>query len=71
MSIVVVDIDNDYETDLCYSYQLIKEDNDSYSVWISTSIFSGTYAGQNIESFEEAFQLLIETVKCEEMMEIA
>ena len=36
MSTVVVDIDNQYEDDLCDGYQLICEDDDTYTIWVST-----------------------------------
>ena len=63
MSIVIVDIDNQYEDSLCDSYQLIKEDDETYSVYIAHSILRGRWVARKIESFDEAFILLVDTVK--------
>jgi hypothetical protein len=61
--IVIVDVNNDYCDELLYSYQIIKEENDTYSVYVSRDILRGYYAGKNIESFGEAFRLLGETME--------
>jgi hypothetical protein len=62
MSTVVVDIDNQYENELCDGYQLICEDDDTYTIWVSTGVLSGFRAHKKIETFGEAFRLLTELV---------
>jgi len=63
MSIVIVDIDNQYCDELLYSYQLCKEEDGSYSVYVSRDILRGFHAGKDIDTFEEAFNLLNDTIK--------
>jgi len=62
MSVVVIDVSNDYVDELMYSYQLVKDDDGTYFVWVETSVLKGYYAGKGIEDFAEAFQLLNETM---------
>jgi len=62
MSIVVVDIDNEYCDELMYSYQLCKEDDGTYSVYVSRDIMRGYHACKEIESFAEAFKELQEAI---------
>lgn len=63
MSVVVIDISNDYVDDLMYSYQLVKEDDGTFSIWIETSVLRGYYAAKKLDSFIEAYSLLNETVE--------
>ena len=63
MSIVVVDVENEYCDELMYSYQLSKEDDGTYSVYVARDCLRGFHAGRNLESFAEAFQLLNDTMK--------
>lgn len=62
MSIVVCDVDNQYCSDLCYSYQIIKEDNDTYSVYVSYDVFRGKTIAKNLETFQEAFNILSDKI---------
>ena len=62
MSIVVVDIDNEYCDELMYSYQLCKDDDGTYSVYVSRDIMRGYHACEGIESFAEAFKELQEAI---------
>lgn len=66
MSTVVVDIDNQYEDDLCYGYQLLKEDDSTYSVWVETGVLRGYHAAKGMSSFQEAFDKLQEVFKDKE-----
>lgn len=63
MSVVVIDISNDYVDDLMYSYQLVKEDDGTFSIWVETNVLRGYYAAKNVDSFIEAYTLLNETVE--------
>ncbi len=63
MSLVIVDVDNDYCDELLYSYQIVLEDNGTYSVYVSQDILSGSYAGRNIETFFEAYKILNEAIE--------
>jgi hypothetical protein len=62
MSTVVIDVSNDYVDELIYSYQLVKDDDGTFFVWVETNVLKGYYAGKGIEDFAEAFQLLNETM---------
>lgn len=59
MGIVVVDIENDYCNELCYSYQIVREDDDTYSVYRAESILRGSHLGKKFESFEDAMRCLV------------
>lgn len=56
--IVIVDIDNDYCDELIYSYQIIKEEDETYSIYQSRDVLRGRYIEKNIESFSQAFDSL-------------
>ena len=62
MSIVVIDVSNDYVDELMYSYQLVKDDDGTFHVWVETSVLRGYYAGKGIEDFSEAFQTLYDVI---------
>jgi hypothetical protein len=62
MSIVVVDIDNEYCDELLYSYQLCKDIDGTYSVYVSRDILRGYHACKEIETFFEAFKELQEAI---------
>lgn len=62
MSIVIVDVDNEYCDELMYSYQLSKDDDGTYSVYVSRDIMRGYHACKGIESFAEAFKELQEAI---------
>ena len=61
--IVIVDIDNDYCDELIYSYQIIKEEDESYSVYLSRNVLRGRYIEKNIESFGQAFNVLYDAME--------
>lgn len=63
MSIIVVDIDNEYCDELMYSYQLCKDDDGTYSVYVSRDIIRGFHACKGLETFFEAFNELQEAIK--------
>lgn len=63
MSVVVIDISSDYVDDLMYSYQLVKEDDGSFSIWVETSVLRGYYAAKDVDSFMEAYNILSEVVE--------
>lgn len=71
MSIVVVDIDNEYCEDLWYSYQVIKEDDGTYTVYQSRDILRGRYLGRDLETVAEAWQCLQEAMNEYESLEYA
>lgn len=58
MSLVIVDIDNEYCDELIYSYQLIKEDDNTYSVYVSRDILSGYHVERGIDNFFDAYRKL-------------
>lgn len=62
MSIVICDVDNQYCDELCYSYQIVKDDNDTYSVYVSYDVFKGKTIAKNLETFQEAFNVLGEKI---------
>jgi hypothetical protein len=45
-----------------YSYQLCKDDDGTYSVYVSRDIMRGYHACEGIESFAEAFKELQEAI---------
>ena len=58
MSIVVIDIDNDYCDELVYSYQLCKDDDGTYSVYVARDFLRGYTAVKSVDTFEEAWNHL-------------
>lgn len=58
MSTVIVDIDDQEEDSLTYGYQLIREDDYTYGIWMSTGPVRGKWLFRNIDTFEEAFDKL-------------
>ena len=72
MSIVVVDVDNQYmDGELDHSYQIILENDNTYTVYISYDVLSGRYYGKKIKTFEEAWNCLNECMREEEYFENA
>lgn len=62
MSIVVVDVDNEYCDELMYSYQLCKDEDGTYSVYVSQDIIRGHHYCKEVESFSEAYKELQEAI---------
>lgn len=60
---VIVDINNDYCDDLCYSYQLCQADDGTYFVWMETGILRGRYLGKDFASFNDAWACLNEGIR--------
>lgn len=52
---VVIDVDNQYCEDLCYSYQVVREDDQTYSVYQSWNILRGKYLGRGFDNLEDAW----------------
>lgn len=75
MSVVIASVDNDYEEALGNSYQLLKNDNNTYSIYVAMSILSGYFLGEGCEgryefdSFEEAWKEFCGVVNQEEYFE--
>lgn len=70
MSLVIVDVDSQYCDELCYSYQLIKEDDDTYSVYVARDFLHGYHVARDVDSFFEAYRILHDTIEhheCEEL----
>lgn len=64
--IVIVDVDNEYCDELMYSYQIIKEQDETYTVYVSYDILRGKYLRKKVESLKEAWNILDEEMKNEE-----
>lgn len=69
MSVIVVDVDNQYCEELNYSYQLILENDNTYTVYISYDVLSGKYYAKGLETFAEAWQKLSEAMGMEELLD--
>lgn len=59
MSVVVIDVDNQYCDELNFSYQVVKEDNEKYRIWVSSGLLSGWYLGEGVDGAHE-FETLSE-----------
>lgn len=59
---VVVDIDNQYCEELCYSYQITIEEDSTYTVYQSWNILRGRYLGRGFATLSEAWQCLNEAL---------
>lgn len=68
MSIVVVDVDNQYNDELCYSYQIIKDEDDTFSVYVSYDVFKGKTVAKKLETFQEAWDILNENIEMVEFV---
>lgn len=55
---VIVDIDNEYCDELIYSYQLVREDDDTFSVYVARDILRGYHVARNIDNFFDAYRIL-------------
>lgn len=60
---VIVDIDEQYCDELCCGYQLIAEDDGTYTVWVSTGLISGYRSGGSWQSLPDAFNHLVSLVR--------
>lgn len=60
---VIVDIDNEYCNDLCYSYQLCQAGDGTYYVWMETAPLCGRKLGQDFETFDQAWACLNEGIR--------
>lgn len=67
---VIVDIDNSYEDDLAYGYQLCKDEDGRYFVWVDTGLLSGYKSGpkEGFDYFSEAWDHLNMVIQREEFM---
>lgn len=68
MSTVVIDIDEQYCDELMYGYQLIRQDDDTYRIWISTGPLRGCYTGGTFETLSDAFNHLVNVVREKEYL---
>jgi hypothetical protein len=72
MSIVVASVDNDYESTLSSSYQLLKNDDDTYSIYVATSPLQGYFVGEGcdgvhvFDDFHEAWKQFCDLINSEE-----
>ena len=67
MSIVICDVNNQYCEDLDNSYQIVKDDDDTYSVYVSFDVFRGKTIAKGLESFQDAWNMLndyMQEVEC-------
>ena len=63
MSIVICDVDNQYCNDLSNSYQIVLDDDETYSVYVSYDVLRGKTAAKNLESFQDAWQVLNDLIQ--------
>lgn len=63
MSIVICDVDNQYCDDLSYSYQIVRDNDDTYSVYISYDVFRGRTIAKGLETFQDAWNVLNEEIQ--------
>lgn len=66
MSTVVVDVDNQNCEELNFSYQIILENDNTYTVYVSHSPFRGMYHAKKLETFAEAWVKLNEAMEIDE-----
>lgn len=67
MSVVVVDVDNQYmDGELNNSYQIVLENDSTYTVYCSYDVLRGRTHDKGIESFSEAWAKLNECMREEE-----
>lgn len=67
MSVVVVDVDNQYmDGELNNSYQIVLENDSTYTVYCSYDVLRGRTHDKGIESFGEAWAKLNECMREEE-----
>lgn len=60
---VIVDVDNQYCNELCYSYQITQEDDGTYTVYQSWNVLRGRYLGRELETLEQAWLCLNDAMK--------
>ena len=63
MSIVICDVDNQYCNDLSNSYQIVLDDDETYSVYVSYDVLRGKTVAKNLESFQDAWQVLNDLIQ--------
>ena len=68
MSIVICDVSNQYCDDLDNSYQIVRDDDDTYSVYVSFDVFRGKTIAKGLESFQDAWNVLNEYMQEEECL---
>ena len=67
MSVVVVDVDNQYmDGELNNSYQIIQESDNTFTVYCSYDVLRGRTYDKGIETFSEAWAQLNECMREEE-----
>lgn len=77
MSTVVVDVSNDYESDLTNSYQLLKNNDGTYSIYVAMSPLTGYFMGEGCEgkyhfdTLGEAWQHFCDLINQEEQLDYA
>lgn len=67
MSIVICDVSNQYCDDLDNSYQIVRNDGDTYSVYVSFDVLRGKTIAKGLESFQDAWNVLndyMQEVEC-------
>ena len=67
MSIVICDVSNQYCDDLDNSYQIVRNDGDTYSVYVSFDVLRGKTISKGLESFQDAWNVLndyMQEVEC-------
>ena len=63
---VIVDIDNQDCDELCFSYQICKNDDETYYVYQSHGLLRGQYLARNLETLAEAWAVLNDALECDE-----
>ena len=59
MSMVIANIEDD---DLNYSYQLCKDDDDTYYLWRSSGLLNGRVVFKDVEDIKDALRLMMDYV---------
>jgi hypothetical protein len=59
MSTVIANIEDD---DLNYSYQLCKDDDDTYYLWRSSGFLNGRVVFKDVEDIKDALRLMMDYV---------
>lgn len=59
MSMIIANIEDD---DLNYSYQLCKDDDDTYYLWRSSGFLNGRVVFKGVEDIKDALRLMMDYV---------
>lgn len=59
MSMIIATIEDD---DLNYSYQLCKDDDDTYYLWRSSGFLNGRVVFKGVEDIKDALRLMMDYV---------